>query len=279
MTSLPFTKMQAVGNDFVVADEAAWPGEDWSARAVALCDRRFGVGADGLLVVGPSAAAEVRMRMFNPDGTEDMCGNGLRCVARFAHDAGRLAGEGRVETLAGVRRVRVRGDGAVSADMGTPRFAPPDLPMTVPGARALDYPLDLDGETLAVSVVSTGTTHTVVLGDALPEDALFFRLSPRIERHPVFPERTSVLWTVVEGPNRLRLRIWERGVGETFGCGTGACAAAVLARALGRVEGPATAVASKGGVLEVVWGGGERDAVTLTGPAQVVYTGLWPDGA
>jgi diaminopimelate epimerase len=274
-TGVAFTKMQAIGNDFVVVDEALWPEGDWAARARSLCDRRFGVGADGLLVVSPSDVADVRMRMFNPDGTEDMCGNGLRCVVRFAHERGRLGTEGTVETLAGVRPVRVLPE-AFAAGMGAPRFAPADLPMHASGERVLDFPLAVDGEPISVSVVSTGTTHTVLWVDNLPEDALFFRLSPRLENHPLFPERTSVLWTQVEGQDRLRVRIWERGVGETLGCGTGACAAAVLARVQGKSSAPEIAVASQGGTLRVAWPGGPDDAITLTGPAEAVFTGNWP---
>ena len=282
MSALPFVKMQGVGNDFVVVDAGAWPErEDWPARAIVLCDRRTGIGGDGLLVVGPSAVADVRMRMFNPDGTEDMCGNGLRCVVRFAHERGFLGTEGVAETRAGLRRVSVLGPDTFAADMGAPRFAPADLPMRVDGpGPVLDFPLTLEGgETLPVSVVSTGTTHTVVFVERLPEDADFFRLSPRIELHPLFPERTSVLWTLVEGPDsqatvaRLRLRIWERGAGETLGCGTGACAAAVLARMQNKASAPEIDVLSRGGTLRVAWAGGADDTILLTGPAEVVYTG------
>lgn len=277
MAERPFTKMQGVGNDFVVVDEAEWPGGGWPGRARALCDRRFGVGADGLLVAGSSAVADVRMRMFNPDGTEDMCGNGLRCVVRWASERGRLSPSGRVETLAGVRDVSVLSSptGRFSVDMGVPRFAPADLPMGVAGERVLDFPLMVDGETLAVSVVSTGTTHTVIWVDALPSDERFSRLSPLIEHHPLFPRRTSVLWTQVDGPDTLALRIWERGAGETLGCGTGACAAAVLAHVQGKLEEPTINVVSKGGRLRVVWQG-DATPMTLIGPAEVVYTGSWP---
>ena len=275
--SLPFTKMQGVGNDFVVVDEGDWADGDWAARARALCDRRFGVGADGLIVIGPSSRADVRMRFFNPDGTPDMCGNGLRCVVRFAHGRGRIGERGHVETIAGVRAVTVGTDGIVTAEMGVPHFAPADLPMRVSVDRVVDFPLPLDGEALPISAVSTGSTHTVVFVDRLPDDDLFFRLSPRIENHPLFPERTSVMWTRVAAPDRIDLRIWERAAGETLGCGTGACAAAVVARAQGKVASPEVTVVSRGGTLRVGWPGGEGDTVLLSGPAEIVFTGLWPD--
>ena len=276
VNGLAFIKMQAVGNDFVLVDHAAGEevGRDWPRLAVALCDRRLGVGGDGLLVVGPSRVADARMRMFNPDGTEDMCGNGLRCVIHHAHTAGRLPATGAIETLAGVRDYQVQAGGTITTGMGVPRFAPADLPMTVPGLRVFDFPLPLEDDLLCVSVVSTGTTHTVVFVDELPDEERFLRLSPRGENHPLFPERTSVLWTVAEPPNTLRLRIWERGAGETLGCGTGACAAAVLARVQGKINGVGpVAVASKGGTLHVDWAGGANDAIFLTGRAHVVYAG------
>jgi diaminopimelate epimerase len=269
--------MQAVGNDFVLVDHTV--GEEacvgWPRLAVALCDRRFGVGGDGLLVFGPSGVADARMRMFNPDGTEDMCGNGLRCVIHHARTAGRLSASGAIETLAGARDFRVDPNGTITTGMGVPHFAPADLPMNTPGPGVLDFPLPLGDDTfLPISVVSTGTPHTVVFVDELPGDETFLRVSPAVENHPLFPLRTSVLWTVAEPPNTLRLRIWERGAGETLGCGTGACAAAVLARVQGKLagSGPIT-VASKGGTLHVDWAGGLDDVLFLTGHAHDVYSG------
>lgn len=284
----PFTKVEAVGNDFVLVDEATGWGSgaatDWPALAVRLCDRRFGVGGDGLLVLsGPSAVADLRMRMFNPDGTEDMCGNGLRCAILAARQRGRIsdAAEGTVETIAGLRRFQIHADESITTEMGAPRFAPAALPMNVPGAASndssvFDYALPLGkGRSLPVSVVSTGTTHTVVWTKQLPDDETFLDLSPQIENHPFFPERTSVLWTVAEPPGTLRLRIWERGAGETLGCGTGACAAAVLARVQHKLpnEPAQVAVVSRGGTLHVSWAGGKEDVVLLSGRAEAVYEG------
>lgn len=274
----PFTKMQGVGNDFVVVDEGAWrAGADWPAQAIRLCDRKRGVGADGLLVVGPSTRVDLRMRMFNPDGTEDMCGNGLRCVVRFAHARGTIGDEAVVETHAGFLSVAVLPGGLIRTAMGPPALVPVILPMNVPGERVLDFPLPVAGDTIPVSVISTGTTHAIVFVSELPGDERFFALSPLIENHELFPERTSVMWTQVTGPNHLRLRIWERGAGETLGCGTGACAAAVLARVQGKVAAAGEVmVASKGGELHVDWFGDEGSAILLTGPAETVYTGVWP---
>ncbi len=282
--------MQGVGNDFVMVDGRAYRGLDWPRLAVEMCHRKLGVGADGLLVVEESTEAEASMRMFNPDGTEDVCGNGLRCVARFVAERGWGEGEKgslllpasrltthdsrlSISTLAGVRRATVHPDGTVTVDMGPPRFAPEEIPIVAPGPRVVDYPIGVAGEVLTVTALSTGTTHTVLLVDALPEDDRFFRLSPLIEHHPLFPERTSIMWTQVTGPDALRLRIWERGAGETWGCGTGACAAAVAAILHGLVRSSVT-VTSRGGELRVEWREGET--ILQTGPAEYVYEGTYP---
>lgn len=280
--SFPFTKMQAVGNDFVVVEEAAWPaGTDWKAQAVRLCDRKFGIGADGLLLIGRSRIADLRMRMFNPDGTEDMCGNGLRCVIRYAQEHDLFSGsEVHVETLDGIHASRRSDNGAWSVSMGIPHFAPQMLPLRVDGARVLDYPLEVAGERLPISVINTGSTHTVIFVDELPADGRFFALSPRIENHPLFPQRTSVIWTRIEsaGPDSLvSVRIWERGVGETLGCGTGALAAAVAAIETDRAAGPSIRVRSRGGELTATWDSQSPDGkLVLTGPAEVVYSGIAP---
>jgi len=284
--NLPFTKMQAVGNDFVVVEEAKWPADtDWNAAAIRLCDRRFGIGGDGLLVVGPSKVSDVRMRMFNPDGTEDMCGNGLRCVIRYAHERGLTSAyNGRAETLTGLYYFEARCDASsITVDMGRPEFAPEKLPMTVPGDIVIDYPLAVGDTVVPVTVINTGSTHAVTFVESLPEDATFLALSPQIEHHPLFPERTSVIWTTVSdawrsdaGPDEVKIRIWERGAGETLGCGTGACAAAIAAIVTKRLlplPHWRVRVLSKGGELIINWGGMPSDTVGLTGPAETVFTG------
>jgi len=279
-----FTKMQGVGNDFVLVDDADTPaGVDWNKVARQLCARRIGVGADGLLVAGRSAAqADVSMRMFNPDGSEDMCGNGLRCVALWAHRAGWSGGACfTVATKEGLRRVEMldtdNTQGLVRVDMGLPRFASADIPFLgtsdLPKAsdQALRFPLRVDGETYSIASVNTGSTHAVIFGDA-PSEAIFQRVSPLIETHPLFPKRTSVLWATPTNPGSIAVRIWERGAGETWGCGTGACAVGVLAQALGRVTGGPVDVVSKGGTLRIDWPGAGQE-IRMTGPAQVVFEG------
>jgi diaminopimelate epimerase len=272
--SLPFVKMEAVGNDFVLVREADLPGPPGDlARRV--CARRFGIGGDGLLVLGESERADFRMRMFNPDGTEDHCGNGMRCA--FLYQAGEVAdGEERrltLETLDGVKRGRVFGEGGrrrAEVDMGAPKFDAADLPMSIRADRVVDYPFEVGGETVRGTVVSTGTTHTVLFATEAEVRERFERLSPLLEVHPLFPERTSIMWATVEGPERIRLRIWERGANETLGCGTGACAAMVAAR-LHDFVGDRAVMASKGGELLAFWPG--EGSCRLTGGANRVFQG------
>lgn len=302
MSLLPFTKMQAVGNDFVVIEEAVWGAEtDWTQEAIRLCDRHKGIGGDGLLVICPSEIADVRMRMFNPDGTEDMCGNGLRCVVRWAVERGYFSASeedasarvGVVNTLVGNRGVSLEessGEGDIWTEMGTPLFRPDELPALLPEQRdMLNYPLEVDGYgVVTVSTVNTGSTHTVIWVDELPDDELFLTVSPKIEHHAVYPERTSVLWAkpMIDQPKSFQVRIWERGVGETLGCGTGACAIAVLAARQGKIGKsgiPVTntyyaTVRSRGGSLTVIFTDSHHakpdEEMVLIGTAHTVYSGV-----
>jgi len=270
---LPFTKMQGVGNDFVLVDTRSGVEHDWPRLAVRMCDRHFGIGADGLLLITACSEADVGMRMFNPDGTEDFCGNGLRCVARYVADAEDPRPDTlRIGTLSGVRTAWLIGPDTVRADMTDPVFRPEGIPMRVTGERVLDYELPIENGFLRITALSTGSTHAVVFVDRLPDDDEFVRISRQVENHPLFPERTSLMWTRVESPERLRLRIWERGAGETLGCGTGACAAMIAARLHGYV-GSRVAVASEGGEMTVEWEPG--GTLFQTGPAEYVFGGRY----
>jgi diaminopimelate epimerase len=227
------------------------------------------------------------MRMFNPDGTEDMCGNGLRCVGLWASRHGWLHG-GRftVLTKEGPRAVRLiesaddHSSGLLGVDMGKPRFEPAEIPMAagIDGA-VCGFPLTAGDRVFPIVAVNTGSTHTVIFGPQ-PSEADFQRYSPMIEDHPFFPERTSVLWSTVvdeardvNQPVKIRTRIWERGAGETLGCGTGACAVAVAAQAAG-LSAPRqdVEVISRGGTLAISWAGGES-SVDMVGPAVLVFEG------
>ena len=276
---LRFTKMQGVGNDFIVVDGRRDTALDWSTLSLELCDRHRGIGADGLLVLENTTLADVRMRMFNPDGTPDVCGNGLRCIARYAVERSIVPGDRlRIATLAGVRDAIINRfpDGSivsVTVTMGVPHFKPSEIPMLLASDRVIDYSLRLEnGVTLPISALSTGTTHAVTFVDSLPGDVSFRAISREVEEHPLFPDRTSLMWCKVEDAHRLRLRIWERGAGETWGCGTGACAAAVAAIEKRLVcPGAPVTVASRGGELTISWREGEQ--IEMTGPAETVYEG------
>jgi diaminopimelate epimerase len=281
-----FTKMQGVGNDFVVLDGERLPPEtDWAALAIRLCDRHFGIGADGLLVVArdvPQAAFS--LRMFNPDGTEDVCGNGLRCVGLWAQRAGWVSAQTpfSVMTLDGPKSLKITSvaengrAGTLQVGMGLPKFRASDIPFCGGTERVLGYPLPVGDDIYHITALNTGSTHTVIFGVVPPDEETFQRVSPLIETHPLFPERTSVLWATPQGDSKVCVRIWERGVGETLGCGTGACAVGIAARlydtvGMGDVHSPVQVV-SRGGTLEIDWAG-DGYPVVMTGPAEFVFDG------
>lgn len=276
-----FYKMEATGNAFVLVDASENPERDWPSLAVDTADPHFGVGHDGLLVVEDSDTADFRQRMFNPDGTEDMCGNGLRCTAKHLYDTGRI-GEGPVaiETLAGVRTVQVvqsRGMAAVvRADLGRPDVRALQLNPTPTLDRVL--PRDQRAAVLGPTYVSFGTPHVVVCADYNLPGRLWESISREIEHHPDLGERVTATWFLLapSGPTRvphtLSARFWERSVGETLACGTGAAAATAVALARGLVDG-ATIVNMRGGSVEVSRDDGGRFRVT--GEAVTVFSGTW----
>ncbi|MCX6360365.1 MAG: diaminopimelate epimerase [Armatimonadetes bacterium] len=279
--SIPFTKMQGAGNDFVVVDGRGVRGVDWSSLAPEMCDRHTGIGSDGLLVVDGARRADAAMRMYNPDGTPDVCGNGLRCIARFIAErdpeAMERARQGllRICTMAGVRQAQLlpTPEGLrVGVTMGKPVFEPGRVPVMAPGPRVLDYDLETAAGPITISALSTGSTHAVTFVDQLPDDSRFGAVSPLVERHAVFPARTSVMWARVMDRSTIHVRIWERGVGETLACGTGACAAAVSAILRGDADG-AVDVVSRGGVIHVEWAPG--GAMRQTGGAETVFEGVY----
>jgi len=275
-----FTKLQASGNDFILVDWRGQPSRDWPALARRLCHRHLGVGGDGLLLVLSSRKADLSMRLFNADGSEaETCGNGLRCFAKYAVEAG-LAPKGsvKVETKAGIKTVVPifeRGKAVrAQVNMGTPRLAPKDIPANVPVdiTPVLEYPLKVGGRVLRLSLVSMGNPHAVafIRGDvaAFP----LARLGPLVESHPLFPQRTN--FEVVRAVSRTEMeaRVWERGVGETLSCGSGASAIMVVARLL-KKAGDEVAVRLPGGTLSLSWNG--KGDVLLTGPVERVFEGEW----
>jgi diaminopimelate epimerase len=276
---LPFGKVEALGNHFVLVDEAAVGPLPWPEVARALCALTSGVGSDGLLVAtAPTTPGAIgRMRMFNPDGSEDMCGNGARCVAmHFARSAPDPSAAFVLDTLAGplrgtVTEWRDRGAATVRITMGQPVLDPHRMPALFDAPRVLGETLRVGGRTFEIHLVSMGTPHCVVFGPAPADD--FDALSSAIETHALFPERISVMWAEPDGAHRVRLRIWERAVGPTAACGTGAAATAVAGILSGRLE-PPVRVAMPGGGLAIDWPG-EGSEVVQTGPARRVFVGEW----
>jgi diaminopimelate epimerase len=277
---LIFVKMHGIGNDFIVIgalDGMPLREDELSKFARFVCDRHFGVGADGVIWILPSKSADFKMRIFNPDGSEaEMCGNGIRCAAKWFYDRDYAKGETiRVETLAGLKTVWVQAkEGkavAVTVDMGEPIFNPMQIPTTLGNDReAIEVPLTIDGvETFTVSAVSMGNPHCVVFVsdvDNFPVEVA----GPKIERHPAFPQRTNVEFVQVVSESELKVRVWERGAGLTLACGTGACASLVVAARTGRTERKAK-VHLPGGTLTIEWRDDNR--VYMTGPAVEVFRG------
>jgi diaminopimelate epimerase len=275
VSALKFTKMHGLGNDFVVFDGVTQRIELAPEQIRALANRRFGVGCDQVLVVErpSSAGVDFRYRIFNADGGEvGQCGNGARCFVLFARARGLTdKREIRVETAGGIIVPRLQDDGEVSVDMGRPRFRPEEIPF-LRGTGAPAEPLEVDGETVEISALSMGNPHAVqVVADVATAPVAI--QGPRIERHPRFPQGANAGYMAIVDRATIRLRVWERGAGETLACGTGACAAVVAGIRRGLLE-PTVRVHVRGGALTVAWGGGEAP-VLMTGPATTVFEGQW----
>ncbi|MFC2038339.1 diaminopimelate epimerase [Chloroflexota bacterium] len=284
---MEFTKTHGAGNDFIILEAGSSPA-DWSGLAIAMCDRHLGIGADGLLVLAPSEIADFRMRIFNADGSEsDTCGNGLRCLSRYYIDKLKTAcrnGEIQVETMAGIRKVIISGPGAdiIKTAMGVPLYKKDQIPVIIKGngegivyiKDMINIPLTIEDTELHLDLVSMGNPHAVLFGDNPPADFPLSRIGPEAERNEVFPAGVNFEAARVTDRNHIEARVWERGVGETLACGSGACAITVAARLHGFVDNNVE-VKLPGGILEVEWDGiGE---VFLSGPTEKVFTGNWPD--
>jgi diaminopimelate epimerase len=277
MAGLRFTKMQGLGNDFVVLDGVRQRLRVDAGLVRRLADRRFGVGCDQVLVVEPpeGAAADFRYRIFNADGGEvEQCGNGARCFARFVRDQGLTDKDViAVETRAGLIRPRLLADGRVEVDMGAPRFEPAAVPFEA-HAREPRYRLEVPGQgVVELGVVSMGNPHAVVPVSDVSR-APVAALGPLLEAHPRFPSRVNVGFLEVRDARHARLRVYERGVGETLACGTGACAAACVAREWGQLA-EEVEIELPGGTLGIRWEGGDAP-VWMTGPAVTVFEGRIP---
>ena len=275
MTRLRFTKMHGLGNDFVVFDGVRQQVVLTPLQIRALADRRFGVGCDQVLVVEKPNAPDVDFgyRIFNADGGEvEQCGNGARCFVKFVRDQG-LTGkrEIRVATAGGVIAPELATDGRITVDMGVPRLRNAEIPF-LGDDDAVVQRLEVDGAAVDITVVSMGNPHAVqVVPDV--ERAPVTAQGPRIERHPRFPQRVNAGYMQVRDRANIRLRVWERGAGETLACGTGACAAVVAGIRRGLLDAVVT-VDTHGGALQIAWAG-PGEPVRMTGPATTVFEGEW----
>jgi diaminopimelate epimerase len=289
---MKFSKLQATGNDFILVDARTMEGE-WSELARATCDHHFGIGADGLILVQDSTSADLKMRIFNSDGSEaEVSGNGLRCFAKYAIEKGlsaKMSSRGEqdnrsltIETLSGVRKIKAYMFGnqvnRVEVNMGLPQFQPEQIPVgievdiPISSGPILDYPLVIDSKELTLAILSMGNPHAVSFSSQPIADFPLTELGPKVEGHPMFPQRTNFEVARVLSRVKIEARVWERGVGETLACGSGACAIAVAAQLLDYVESQVDIIL-KGGTLTVYWD--RVGEVLLTGPVEEVFTGEW----
>ncbi|AFM01636.1 diaminopimelate epimerase [Desulfitobacterium dehalogenans ATCC 51507] len=276
---MEIVKMHGLGNDFVFIDHfVSAPAEtlDYPELSRKLCHRQFGVGGDGLIVVLPSEKADARMRIFNSDGSEpEMCGNGIRCFARYIYDQGHVTKNPlQVETLAGILTLHLTVEGdkvtGVRVDMGEPILKPEQVPVLILGESVVGAKLSMDGQEFEFTAVSMGNPHCVIFVEDY-ETLDFERMGPAIEKHPLFPRKTNVEFIIVNSTKELTMKVWERGSGPTLACGTGACASAVAAVLNGKTERSVT-VHLPGGDLQIEWG--EDNRVYMTGPAAYVFKGV-----
>jgi diaminopimelate epimerase len=277
--SMQFVKYHGLGNDFILVDNRHSPDPVLTPeQAIQWCDRHFGIGADGVIFALPGQdGTDYTMRIFNSDGSEpEMCGNGIRCLARFIAD---LEGQSdstvsyRIQTLAGVITPKLQADGQVTVDMGLPRLLASEIPTTLasPDEKVVAQPLDVAGQTWEVTCVSMGNPHCITFVEdvaRIPLEAI----GSQFEHHSVFPQRTNTEFIQVVRPDYLKMRVWERGAGITLACGTGACASLVAAVLTGRSNRRAT-VELPGGCLDIEWSDDQR--LYMTGPATKVFTGEW----
>lgn len=274
-----FIKMHGLGNDFIIVDcFRETVSGDLPELSRRVCDRHLGVGADGLVFIWPHPEADFRMQIYNSDGSEaEMCGNAIRCVSRYAYETGlvqktRLA----VDTLAGLRRPELIIDDrgkvrAVKVDMGEPVLEPGQIPVQVGGDRVIDEPLALSGKMTQMTCVSMGNPHCLIFVQNVAQVPLA-EIGPEIEHHPLFPRKTNVEFIQVLNRHEVKMRVWERGAGETMACGTGACAAVVGSALTGRTERKVTVHLALGS-LEVEWA--PDNHVYMTGPTTEVFRGKY----
>ena len=273
---MKFTKMQGLGNDYVYVNCFEEKVENPSELAVKVSDRHFGIGLDGLILIRPSEVADFRMTMFNADGSEsEMCGNGIRCVGKYVYDYGLTdKTEVSVETLAGIKYLKfLIKDGKVdmvTVNMGEPILKPELVPVVGEGDAVIDSPIEVDGKEYKMTCVSMGNPHSVVFVDDVDNFPLH-EVGPLFEHHKAFPRRVNAEFCQVIDRTHAKMRVWERGTGETLACGTGTCATAVACILNGKTEDEVT-ITLLGGDLIIRWDR-EKNVIYMTGPARVVFDG------
>ena len=268
--------MEGLANDFAVTHLVPPEAVDKiGILASKICDRRSGIGGDGIILILPAQTpnADFRMRIINNDGSEaEMCGNGIRCVASYIKSKNIFDKNiCRIETLAGIIVTELLPDGQVRVDMRPPILDPAKIPFVNHGSKSKMHPLFVNGKNFTVTPVSMGNPHCVIYTDELT-DELVLGFGPKLERHEAFPKKTNVEFIKINSNDSIDMRVWERGCGETAACGTGACAA-VVSGIINSLHGNAVTVNLRGGKLVVEWSGKEEDSVFMTGPARKVYTG------
>ncbi len=286
---MDFTKIQGAGNDFILIERGK-SDRDWPNLAIGMCDRHFGVGGDGVLLVMPSDRADIRMRIFNADGSEaEASGNGLRCVIKYAAGENLIKTKSEnvsVETLSGIRQAKLDwADGKLSGirvAMGKPKFLAPEIPVAIKATKEtpveiiplLSYPVTILGRTMRLYFVNVGNPHAIYFIQDQIEQFPLAQIGPQIERYGIFPNRVNFEVVRVLNNDEIEARVWERGAGETLACGTGACAITVASKLLG-YTGDKVNVKLPGGVLNVEWD--SEHEIMLGGPSETVFTGAWPE--
>ena len=275
---MKFTKMHGCGNDYVYFDCTKNEIKDESAAAKALSDRHFGIGGDGIIIIKKGKKAEFEMVMYNADGSRGaMCGNGIRCVAKYVYDH-KLTDKTSIsiESMGAVKYIDVAVENgevkSARVDMGAPILESKKIPVLTDGERAVNVPITVDGREYKMTCVSMGNPHAVVFIEKSPKEFPLEKIGPMFENNSVFPDRTNTEFIRVIDRKNLEMRVWERGSGETLACGTGACASAVAAILNGYADNDVT-VHLLGGDLEISWSGNEGDSVFMTGPATTVFEG------
>ena len=276
---MKFTKMQGIGNDYVYVNCLQETIENPSELAKKISDRHYGVGSDGLIMINPSDKADFEMEMYNADGSRgEMCGNGIRCVAKYVYDYGLTDKTSiSVETLAGIKYLDLTvEDGKVvlvKVDMGKPMLRPEEVPVVSEKEEVIDEPITVDGQEYRMTCVSMGNPHAVVVIDQDVKEFPLETVGVKFENHERFPKRVNTEFVNVLDRHTAQMRVWERGSGETLACGTGACAVAVACALNGLTEDEVT-VKLLGGDLQIKWDR-EKNTVYMTGPAEVVFDGEW----